>query len=209
MGPTGGGRPVGRERPAAAAATIARSYARGEQEVTVRTSLGDHLLALRRPAALAALAATAGGAVAAMAPSMALWRLTAQVRALDTTGEQPVTVLRGAETSSVVWVIAAAGVAAVVVSLLVAVDRPPPLAESVLVAAGAAVIAAVGLLVIDRPGTHAFGHHAGARELVAGDVPLPTGVGIELAVEPALGLWVLGAAGLLVIAGSMVALRRG
>jgi len=175
----------------------------------VRTRLGDHLPALRRPAALAALAATAGGVVASMAPSMTLWHLTAQVRALDTTGEQPVTVLQGAETSPVVWAIAAAGVAAVVVSLLVAVDRPPPLAESVLVAAGAAVVAVVGVLVINRPTAHAFGHHAGARELVAGDVPLPTGVGIDLAVEPALGLWVLGAAGLLVIAGSMVALRRG
>jgi len=71
------------------------------------------------------------------------------------------------------------------------------------------VVAVVGVLVINRPTAHAFGHHAGARELVAGDVPLPTGVGIDLAVEPALGLWVLGAAGLLVIAGSMVALRRG
>lgn len=175
----------------------------------MRTRLGDHLHALRRPAALAALAATAGGAVAAMAPSIALWSLVAQVRALDTTGEQPVAVLRGAGASPVVWVVVAAGVVAVVVSLLVAVDRPPPLAEPVLLTAGALVVAAVGLLAVDRPDSHAFGHNAGARELVAGDVPLPTGVGIDLAVQPAMGLWVLGAAGLLVIAGSLVALRRG
>lgn len=174
----------------------------------MRTSVGDHLLALRRPAALAALAAAAGGAVAVMAPSMVLWRLTAQVRALDTVGEQPVSVLQGADSSPAVWGIAAVGVAVVVVALLVAVDRPPPLAESVLVAGGAVAIGGVGLLVIQRPGTDAF-HHGGARELVSGAVPLPTGVGIDLAVEPALGLWVLGAAGLLVIAGSMVALRRG
>lgn len=175
----------------------------------MRTSLGDHLLALRRPAALAALAAAAGGGVALMAPRMAVWQLVARVRALDTTGEQPVAVLRGAETSSLVWAVAAAGAVVIVVSLLVAVDLPPPLAESVLVAAGAVVIAAIGLLVMDRPGPQSFARDTGAAELVAGDVPLPTGVGIDLAVQPALGLWVLGAAGLLVIAGSMVALRRG
>lgn len=175
----------------------------------MRTSLGDHLLALRRPAALAALAAAAGGGVAVMAPRMAVWQLIAQVRALDTTGEQSVAVLQGAETSSLAWVVAAAGAVVVVVSLLVAIDRPPPLAESVLVAAGAVVVGTIGLLVIDRPSTRAFAHDVGAGELVAGDVPLPTGVGIELAVQPTLGLWVLGAAGLLVIAGSMVALRRG
>lgn len=175
----------------------------------MHTSLGDHLLALRRPAALAALAAAAGGGVALMAPRMAVWRLVAQVRALDTTGEQTVAVLQGAETSALVWAVAVAGAVVVVVSLLVAVDRPPPLAESALVAAGAVVVGIVGLLVIDRPGTQAFAHHIGAGELVAGDVPLPTGVGIDLAVQPAVGLWVLGAAGLLVIAGSMVALRRG
>jgi hypothetical protein len=40
-------------------------------------------------------------------------------------------------------------------------------------------------------------------------VPLPTGVDIALQVQPTTGLWVLFVAGLLVIAGTLVALRRG
>lgn len=175
----------------------------------MRTSLGDHLRALRRPAALAALAAAAGGAVAAMAPQMALWRLIARVQALDTVGEQPVAVLPGSAASPVVWGVAAIGVAVVVVASLVAVDRPPPHAEALLVSAGAAIVAAVGVLLVTSPGTAAFAGRPGAAELVDGQVPLPSGVGIDLAVEPATGMWVLAASGLLVAAGTLVALRRG
>lgn len=175
----------------------------------MRTSLGDHLLALRRPAALAALAAAAGGVVASMAPWMALWRLTARVQALDTVGEQPVAVLPGSDASPLVWAVAAVGVVAAVLAVLVAVDRPPPRAETLLVGAGVVVVAAVGVLLVTRPATGAFRGRAGAAELMDGEVPLPTGVGIDLGVEPAMGMWVLAAAGLLVVAGTLVALRRG
>lgn len=175
----------------------------------MRTSLGDHLLALRRPAALAALVAAAGGVAAALAPHMPLWRLTASVQALDTVGEQPVTVLDGAATSPVTWGIAAVGVVAVVLALLVAVDRPPPRPEALLVGTGVLLMTAVGVLLATRPSPAAFAGRPGAAELVEGTVPLPTGVGIDLGVEPALGMWVLASAGLLVVAGSMLALRRG
>ena len=175
----------------------------------MRTTLGDHLLALRRPAALAALAAAAGGAIAAIAPHMALWRLTASVQALDTVGQQPVAVLRGAATSPLTWGIAAIGVVAIVLALLVAVDRPPPHPEVLLVGAGLLLMGAVGTLLATRPPPAAFAGQPGAAELVDGTVPLPTGVGIDLSVQPALGMWALASAGLLVVAGSMVALRRG
>lgn len=175
----------------------------------MRTSLGDHLLALRRPAALAALAAAAGGAVAAMAPQLALWRLTARVQALDTVGEQPVTQLAGGATSSLAWVVAATGVAIVVLATLVALDRPPPHAEGLLCGAGTLVLAAVVVLLLAPPGPSAFAGRPGVAELTSGDVPLPSGIGIELSVEPATGMWVLATAGLLVIAGTLVALRRG
>jgi uncharacterized membrane protein YhhN len=174
----------------------------------VHTSLGDHLVALRRPAALAALAAAAGGAVAALAPQLRLWRLTAQVQALDTVDVQEVTALRGAATSDLTWGLAGIGVVVVGLAVLVAVDRPPPAAERLLVAAGLLVLAGTTALLVDRPATSAFTGGA-ATELVAGDVPLPTGVDIALEVQPTTGFWVLYVAGLLMIAGTLVALRRG
>lgn len=144
-----------------------------------------------------------------LAPRMGVWQLTARVRALDTVADQRVAVLSGAEASAVVWVAAGVGLATVVLALLVAVDRPPPLAEQLLVGAGGLLLGTAGLLLLGRPATSAFAGHRGAAELVGGGVPLPTGVAIELAVEPALGIWVLAAAGLLVVAGTMVAMRRG
>ncbi len=175
----------------------------------MRTSLGDHLVALRRPAALAALGAAAGGAVAAMAPTMPLWRLTARVQALDTVGRQDVTSLPGSATSSLTWGIAAVGVAVVVLAAMVAVDRPPPAAERLLVGAGLVVVVATGVLLASPPSSRAFADDVAAAELVGGDVPLPTGVGIDLWVQPDTGLWALFAAGALVVTGSLVALRRG
>lgn len=175
----------------------------------MRTSLGDHLVALRRPAALAAVAAASGGVVAAMAPRQGLWRLSAQVQALDTIGEQSVTTLRGAEASWLTWAVAAVGVVIVVTALLVALDRPPPRAEEVLLAAGVAVLLGSGLLLVTPPGAAAFAGDAAAAELLAGDAPLPTGVAIDLSVRPAAGLWMLPAGGVLVLAGTVLALRRG
>ncbi len=175
----------------------------------MRTSLGDHLVALRRPAALAALGAAAGGAVAAMAPNLPLWRLTARVQALDTVGRQEVTSLTGEATSALTWGIALAGLVVVVLAALVAVDRPPPAAELLLVGAGVLLVLAAGVLLLDPPSPQAFGDDAAAAELVAGDVPLPTGVGIDLWVQPDSGIWALFAAGALVVVGTLVALRRG
>lgn len=175
----------------------------------MRTSLGDHLVALRRPAALAAIGAAAGGAVAAMAPSLPLWQLAARVQALDTVGQQEVAALSGEATSGLTWAIAAVGLAVVVLATMVAVDRPPPAAEALLVGAGVLVVAATAVLFADRPATTAFATDVAAADLVTGDVPLPTGVGIDLWVQPASGLWALLAAGALVVVGSLVAMRRG
>lgn len=175
----------------------------------MRTSLGDHLVALRRPAALAALAAAAGGGVAVVAPRLALWRLTARVQALDTVGRQDVTALDGATTSSLTWVIAAVGVAVIGLAVLVAVDRPPPHAEAGLVGAGLFVAVTAIAMRAMPPATSAFTGDVTAADLVSGSVPLPTGVGIDLWVEPAAGLWLLVGAGALIVAGTLVALRRG
>lgn len=175
----------------------------------MRTSLGDHLVALRRPAALAALGAAAGGAVAAMAPTLPLWRLTARVQALDTVGRQDVTALSGDATSGVTWGIAVVGVLVVVLAALVAVDRPPPAAERLLVGAGVLVMVATGVLLADRPPARAFADDLAAADLIGGEVPLPTGVGIDLWVQPDSGMWALFAAGALVVTGTLVALRRG
>ena len=175
----------------------------------MRTSLGDHLVALRRPAALAALAAAGGGVVAAMAPRLPLWRLTARVQALDTVGRQQVATLPGEATSDLAWAVAAVGVVVVVLAALVAVDRPPPAAERLLVGGGLLVVAVTAVLLGTRPAPTAFGHDAAAAELVSGAAPLPTGVDIDLWVQPAAGLWALLAAGVVVVAGTLVALRHG
>lgn len=175
----------------------------------MRTSLGDHLVALRRPAALAALAAAAGGFVAVMAPWLQLWRLTARVQALDTVGRQDVTGLTGAAASWLTWALAAVGIAVIVLSVLVAVDRPPSHAEPVLVTAGLLVLGGTIALRLTPPDPTAFTADVAAADLVSGSVPLPTGVGIDLWVEPAAGLWLLAGAGALIVVGTLVALRRG
>ena len=175
----------------------------------MRTSLGDHLVALRRPAALAALAAAAGGAVAAMAPSLPLWRLTARVQALDTIARQAVTTLPGGSTSALTWAVAVVGIVVVVLASMVAVDRPPPAAERLLVGAGVLIVASACLLLARRPAPAAFAGDATAADLVTGAAPLPTGVDIDLWVQPGVGLWALLGAGTLVVLGTVVALRRG
>lgn len=175
----------------------------------MRTRLGDHLAPLRRPAALAALAAAAGGIAAAMAPRLPLWRLVADVRALETNGAQDMAVLDGAATTPWTAAIALVGVVAVVIAVLVALDRPPPLAEQLLVAIAALLVAAAGLLLLDRPPPAAFDDVAAVAELRDEGTALPAGVEIELHVEPDSGIALLGLAGLLVAAGTLVALRRG
>jgi hypothetical protein len=92
---------------------------------------------------------------------------------------------------------------------MVAVDRPPPAAERLLVGAGVLVVVATAVLLADRPPATAFAHDLAAAALVDGEVPLPTGVGIDLWVQPDSGLWALFAAGALVVTGTLVALRRG
>lgn len=175
----------------------------------MRTSLGDHLVTLRRPAALAALAAAAGGVVAVLSPRLGLYELVAEVQALDTIGAQRVTVLAGADATAVTWGVAGVGVVVVALALLVAVDRPPGFAEPTLVACGALLLAAVVWLLVDAPADQAFADRPGVADLVAPGTRLPTGVDLQLAVRPAAGVWLLAGAGVLVIAGTLVALRRG
>lgn len=175
----------------------------------MRTRIGDHLAPLRRPAALAALAAAAGGTVTAMAPRLPLWQLAVDVRALDTTGSQHVAVLRGSATTPWTGAIAVVGVVVVVVAFLVALDRPPPLAEQVLLGSAALVVATAGVLLLAPPDPAAFDGDPAVAELRSGEAALPSGVEIDLEVEPATGIAALGLAGLLVAAGAFVALRRG
>lgn len=144
-----------------------------------------------------------------MAPNLPLWLLTARVQALDTVGRQVVTSLPGGAASGLTWGIAVVGLAVVVVAALVAVDRPPPAAERLLVGAGVLIVVATAVLLADRPSPRAFADDVAAAELVAGRVPMPTGVGIDLWVQPGSGLWALFAAGILVVVGTVVALRHG
>lgn len=174
----------------------------------MRTSLGDHLVVLRRPAALAALAAAAGGAIGVYAPRLGLWTLTARVQALDTTGESAVTTMPGAQASPATWLAMSAGVVIIAVALLVALDRPPRRALRLLVASAAVLLLVTMAALLQRPEPAAFAADPRSGGLVAG-VALPLGVGIELLVHPAIGMWVLAASGLLVAAGAIVADRRG
>lgn len=175
----------------------------------MRTRLGDHLAPLRRPAALAALAAAAGGTVAAMSRGLPLWRLVADVRALETNDAQQMAVLDGAATTPWTAAVVLVGVVVVVVAVLVALDRPPPMAEPLLVASAAVLVAAAGLLLLARPAPAAFDGQAAVAELRDQDTALPAGVEIELRVEPGSGIPALGLAGLLVAGGTLVALRHG
>ena len=78
-----------------------------------------------------------------------------------------------------------------------------------LVTAGLLVLGGTIALRLTPPDPTAFTADVAAADLVSGSVPLPTGVGIDLWVEPAAGLWLLAGAGALIVVGTLVALRRG
>ncbi len=199
------GRQLGQQPGLTSLPTLRASPATGN---ALRTSLGDQLVAMRRPAALAALASAAGGWIGVRAPTLGVWSLQAQVQALDTTGETTVTRMAGADATPLVWVAVAAGVVIIALSLLVALDRPVAHAPMLVIACGA-VLLTVTLGVAMQPPSPADFHGSVATEMLQDGVALPTGVGIELRVEPGPGLLVLGLSGLLAAAGAVVADRRG
>lgn len=175
----------------------------------MRTTLRDDLHALGRPGAWAAIGAALAGVVALRAPGIGAWALVATVEALGTADESTVAVLSAAEVTPLAWVATVVGVLVVVVSLLLAVDRPPAVAERLLLAAAVAVVAVGVAVLVARPAPADFAAHGRANDLVEGEASLPDGVAIDLRVRPAGGLAVLGAAGLAIAVLGTVASRRG
>lgn len=175
----------------------------------MRTSLADHLLALKRPAAVAALGVAAAGSVALRAPALGLWTLRSRVQALDTVGTTTVATMVGADASPVAWVAAVGGGVVLAVAVLVALDRPPPHAEAVLAVTALLLVACTGLLALHRPTVGDFGAVARAAGMDAGDEVLPVGVDIALQVRPGVGLWLLTTAGPLIGVGTALVRRTG
>lgn len=141
-------------------------------------------------------------------PTLGVWSLQAQVQALDTTGETTVTHMTGADATPVVWVAVAAGVVVILLAASIALDRPLTHASTTIIAAGAVLLAVTLAVAMQRPGAEEF-HSRAAAEMLQEGVALPTGVGIELRVEPGPGMLALGLSGVLAAAGAVVADRRG
>ena len=142
------------------------------------------------------------------APASAAWSLVATVDALGTTDESTVATLSAVEVTPLAWAATGVGVLVVVVSMLVAIDKPPPGAERVLLLAALAMAAVTVAVVVARPAPTDFTVEPGTRDLVEG-TSLPTGVSVDLAVEPSSGPVLLGLGALVVAGGTVLAMRRG
>lgn len=183
-----------------------RGRARGR---TVRTRIRDDLHALARPGGVAAVAAAGGGLLALRAPGSTAWALVATVNALGTSDEGTVAVLTAAEVTRVAWAAWVLGGVVVLVALMVALDRPPPAAEAVLLAAAVGMVAVAVSVLVARPSPVDFAAHGRARDLVGDTASLPTGIEIALTVEPTAGPVLLGVGALIVVVGTVLATRRG
>lgn len=174
----------------------------------MRVRLRDDLRTLRRPGGVAALGAALGGLVALWSPTAPAWTLVATVDALGTSDRTAVAVRSGLETTVLAGVAWPAGVVVLVVATLVALDRPPPLADGVLTTCAVVMLAATTAVLVARPTTGDFVAHDRAGALVGAHEALPTGITIELGVRPAAGPVLLGVAALAVVFGTVLATRH-
>lgn len=175
----------------------------------MRARLRDDLHALRRPGAVAAIGAALGGMLALRAPTAPAWALVATVDALGTADESTVATLTASQTTSVAraaWVL---GALVVAVALLLAIDRPPRIAEPVLLVAAVGMLAVTMSVLVARPTPADFLGHREVADLVAGEQSLPAGIDIDLAVQPTAGPMLLGLAAMGVVIGTVLATRRG
>lgn len=170
-----------------------------------RGDLAMQLRLLLRPAGVIGAVGVVGGVGMFLAAYLSWYEVHADVSALGHTQGTTVASLAGWEAQPWGWAVPAVALVAVVVSLRVALDRPPAVAAEVQLGAGLTVAVLTGVSALVFPPVSRF-DVAGTRlrevtELAGG---LPSDVDVAFSVRPDEGLWVaLAAAALLVVAGAV------
>lgn len=157
---------------------------------------------LLRGSGIAGLAVACAGVLAMTAAYQPWYVVVARLAMLEHDQDRVVAELAGWQAHPWGWVVPALGLAAVVLGLGVALDRPVARARDLLLLAAVGLGMTVLAGALARPPVGRF-DVAGSRlrELAELADRLPEGVALTFAVRPALGLWMaLVAAGAIVVA---------
>jgi hypothetical protein len=165
---------------------------------------GDAALQARlllRGTGLAGVTIAAGGVVALVGAYRPWHAVTAELAMLGEDQRRPVAELAGWEAHPWGWLVPALGIAAMVMGVALAIDRPPMRARPLLLATAGGLAASASLGALIPPEVNRF-DIAGSRlrELSQLADRLPQGVELSFSVGTGPGLWLtLGAAGLIAL----------
>lgn len=169
---------------------------------------GDALLTARlllRRDGLAGVVIAAGGALAVFAATQPWYHAMAEIAMLGTAQARAVGSVRGLPATVPGWVALGLGVAAVVLGVACALDRPPGRARAALAAVALGLVGAAlyGWLGPAPELADVAGREG--RELLGLAERLPLGIALELEVRPATGPLVATIAAILVAGGVLAA----
>lgn len=165
---------------------------------------GDLALQLRialRPRGLLGVAGAVMGVAGVTAVYLPWYELHADVTLLGHTRGGSIGVLAGWQAQPWIWLAAAISIAAAVVGMAVALDRPPPSTRRILFALALALAALTGLSALLVPPRTRFLTDTRFEQLEAVAGRMPDDVALRLTVQLGIGLWItLTAAALLLLA---------
>jgi glucan phosphoethanolaminetransferase (alkaline phosphatase superfamily) len=159
---------------------------------------------LLRPRGIAGLAAAVAGATAISSLYLPWYGIVVRVTMLGETQEKTLSSLAGWQAHPWLWAIGLVGLAAGIVGVLVAVDRPLPRTRAAIVGAAAVLALLVALSALRLPRSDRFAAGAEIAELQALAERMPADVEVTLAVTTASGLWIAAASAVLLLAVALV-----
>ncbi|MDQ3932674.1 MAG: hypothetical protein M3252_07550 [Actinomycetota bacterium] len=154
---------------------------------------GDLALQLRialRPRGLLGIAGAVAGMVGVVAVYLPWYELGAKVTLLGHARGRSIATLAGWQAQPWIWAAATISVFAAAIGVAVALDRPPPMTRRILLALGLALGALAGLSALLVPASSRFLADPRFDQLEAVAGRLPDDVALDLAVRPAIGLWI-------------------
>lgn len=165
----------------------------------MRGDLALHLrVALRSRGVLGIVALVAAAATLA-AVYLPWYEVQVRVRALGHTQAGAVTAIPGWQAQPWIWSVAGLAVAAAVLGIALAIDRPPAWTREGLLAVAVGIALVAGASAIVRPPDQRFLADEDLRRLHAATAELPEDVQVDLGVRPAAGIWVSLAASALLL----------
>lgn len=166
---------------------------------------GLALQAVGRRSGLAGVLVAAGGAAATVAAAMPWWQARAELQLLSASQGRVVSSLGGWQ-HAIGWTAATAGMLALTLGALLAVDRHPGWTRPAAVAAGLVLVGCAAVGLARDPGLGAFPDEDGAlADLRSVTDDLPVEVDLELTVTRGAGPWWVTVAAGAVLVGTLSA----